>query len=151
MDPVTVQIIVGIAIAILVIGTIAWFLMSRRKSHHVGASRHGAETRRQPTMSEVESLRERNELLSSTADRHDRSFAELRDQFERYRMENDNRLKQIELLERTQKELQEQIYELREEHKVLLQRDDRQERVMHDLEARVIGGDHHHTDGLRNR
>lgn len=140
MEPVEWQIIVGVVIAIALIAALAWFFTRKRRRSRNEA---GAGLHRNPTMAEVESLRERNELLSSSVDRHERSYGELKQQLDRLRADYETRLSNIDALEKSQRELQEQIYELREEHKVLLQREDRQERIVHDLEARLMDSDGH--------
>ncbi|HET6568126.1 MAG TPA: hypothetical protein VFG50_09190 [Rhodothermales bacterium] len=150
----TIWIIVAAVVAVILIAVAIYAVTRRSRAHaHVGHKElhdsHEAMTR------EVAGLRDQVKLLADKVDRQDRSYTSLREEFLRGQQDLAGRLEGVGNLETTGRELQEQIFELREEHKVLMQRDERHERAVQDIQEEVntvrsaVGTDGRRTIGSR--
>lgn len=119
-------------LVLLVLGVIVWAVVRRRG----GRGRHLTERQRQAALTrEHESLDERYALLSERVDRLDRAQQEMLTELSAWREELNRRFEGQAGPQRALREIQDQIFEVREEVKVLMQRDDRHERTLQELQA----------------
>lgn len=139
MTPDMWQLVAGIAVVLLVIGLAVWYVFGRsRRSHGFSAEDvRQLRTEQQALREDLESQREKVNLLTDRVDRYDRTQSELREEVAALSEEREVHRQRSESTEKTYKALQEQIYELREELKVLMQREDRHDRKMNELQEQA--------------
>lgn len=132
-------IIAGVAVVLLLIGFALWYAFggSRRSRGFSADEVKQLRTEQKAIRDDLESLREKLNLVTDRSDRYDRRQSELREEIAKLSEDREVHRQRTESAEKTYKELQEQIYELREEQKVLMQREDRHDRKVNELQEQA--------------
>lgn len=130
--------VLAIAAIILSLAAIAVAIIAMRNRRGLGTAGHQKlENEMNALRTDIESLRDRSRLIEERFERYDRTHVELRDAHDRMREDVDARLARVQSQESAQKALQEQIYEMRKEHQVLMERGDRHERRVTELQDQL--------------
>ena len=131
MTPEVWQIIAVVAVVVIALAIVAYFVSrSRRRTAHGG---HRDVNDLAAVRSELENLRDRSKILEERFERYDHTTSELRDGIAQLGESVEGRLTRLGSQDDAQKSLQEQIFEIRKEHQILMERDERHERRLSEL------------------
>ena len=131
------MIVAIVAAALFIIALGAWIYAARARSRDAGPGRHRTEDAIASMRSELDSVKDRGRLLEERFERYERNQVEMRDALNGMREDVDARLTRVSSQDTANRELQEQIHEIRKEHQVLMERDERHERRVLELQEQL--------------
>lgn len=130
--------ILTIAAIVISLGALVLAVLAFRNLRGPGtAGRQKLESTISALRTDIEALRDRDRMLEERFERYDRTQIELRDSTDRMREDFDGRMSHAQSQDAGQKALQEQILEIRKEHQVLMERGDRHDRRVSELQEQL--------------
>lgn len=124
------------ATAVVLIALAAWLGWTGARRARRSAP-HRTDDKLASLRSEMDSTQDRSRMLEERFERFERTHAEVRDAFDRMREDVESRLVRASSHDLAHRELQEQIAEIRKQHQVMMDRDERQERRLLELQEHL--------------